>query len=116
MFYSGLAARYYDLFFPELDETELLFYQKHIASCASPALEIGCGTGRLLLPLLERGVVVEGVDYSTEMLVQCKQKALRLGFEPVLYQQSMESLSLPKQYGCVYSPLGTFQQLADRDE
>jgi len=116
MFYSGLSMHYYDQFFPELDEKELLFYQKHIAVCPGPALEIGCGTGRILIPLLEQGLAVEGFDHSSEMLAQCTKKALKLGLEPVLYQQSMQSLSLPRQYGCLYSPLGTFQQLADRED
>lgn len=116
MFYSGLSARYYDQFFPELDKTELLFYQKHIVSCPPPALEIGCGTGRLLLPLMQEGLQIEGVDNSAQMLAQCKQKAEKLGLEPIVYQQNMQSLALPKHYGCIYSPLGTFQQLANRND
>ncbi len=116
MFYSGLSVRYYDLFFSAIDESELSFFAKQVETAQSPALEIGCGTGRILIPLLEQGLAVEGFDYSPEMLAQCTKKALKLGLEPVLYQQSIQSLSLPKRYGCLYSPLGTFQQLADCDD
>lgn len=113
-FYKGLPATLYDSFFSEVDEQELNFYAQHISACPQPALEVGCGTGRLLLPLLERGLNVEGFDASPEMLVLCKEKATQLGFSPVLYEQNMQHLALSKQYGCIFSALGTFQQLMHR--
>lgn len=115
-FYAGLPATLYDSFFPEVDEQELAFYAQHIKDCAPPALEVACGTGRILLPLLERGLDVEGFDASPEMLAQCKAKAAQKHLSPVLYQQLMQDLSLSKKYGCVFSPLGSFQQVADRDD
>lgn len=115
-FYKGLPAILYDSFFLEVDEQELNFYAQHIAACAQPALEVGCGTGRLLLPLLERGFIVEGFDASPEMLALCKAKAAQLDLSPVLYEQQMQHLAVSKQYGCIFSALGTFQQLADRDD
>jgi len=116
MFYAGLSALYYDAFFIDSDASELLFFQQQIEQAPGPALEIGCGTGRILLPLMQRGLEVEGFDASAQMLALCKEKASALGLEPILYRQTMQDLSLPKQYGCLYSPLGTFQQLAERDD
>lgn len=113
MFYQGLPVLYYDAFFCELDEAELLFYKQMIASAPSPALEIACGTGRLLLPLLQAGLSVEGFDSSPQMLAQCKIKAEQATIKPVLYEQAMQALSLPKRYGCIFSALGSFQQLSD---
>lgn len=113
MFYQGLSACYYDAFFCEPDELELLFYKQMIESTPSPALEIACGTGRLLLPLLKAGISVEGFDSSPEMLAQCKVKANKTDIKAVLYQQQMQALTLPKKYGCLFSALGSFQQLTD---
>lgn len=113
MFYQGLSALYYDAFFCEPDEAELLFYKQMITSVPSPALEIACGTGRLLLPLLQAGFSVEGFDSSPEMLAQCKAKAARYHLKLVLYEQQMQTLSLTQKYGCLFSPLGSFQQLSD---
>lgn len=113
-YYSGYIAAYYDLFFPAVDIEELDFYAQQVASCPQPALEIGCGTGRIMLELLKQGFAVEGADNAPEMLALCKQKGLQEGLEPMLHEQSMQDLSLPKKYGCIYSPLGTFQQLVDR--
>ena len=115
-FYKGLPATLYDSFFPHVDEQELDFYARHIASSAHPALEVGCGTGRILLPLLERGLAVEGFDASLDMLELCRAKAEQLHLAPVLYEQRMQDLALSKQYGCIFSALGTFQQIADRDD
>ncbi|RYD65398.1 MAG: class I SAM-dependent methyltransferase, partial [Verrucomicrobiaceae bacterium] len=36
------------------------------------SLEIGCGSGRLLLPLLQKGHNVEGLELSREMLDLCR--------------------------------------------
>ena len=113
-FYSGLSATLYDSFFPEIDEPEINFYAQHILACPQPALEIACGTGRMLLPLLERGLDVEGFDASPEMLAQCRAKAAEKNLSPILYEQYMQDLSLSKQYGCIFSPLGSFQQMSDR--
>lgn len=116
MFYQGFPALYYDAFFCELDESELRFYKQIIESSGDPAIEIACGTGRLLLPLIQAGCSVEGFDSSQEMLELCKQKAEQMHIEPILYQQQMQSLTLPKKYGCLFSALGSFQQLSNLDD
>lgn len=115
-FYSGLSVLFYDYFFPEHDNQETDFYAQHISLSPSPALEVGCGSGRLLLPLLKRGLHVEGLDMSPEMLAQCREKAQSLNLKPILYEQRMQDLSLSKQYGCIFSALGTFQQISARDD
>jgi SAM-dependent methyltransferase len=113
-FYTDLAAAYYDAFFECVDEQELDFWHRALAASASPALELGVGTGRILLPLLQRGLQVEGVDCSAVMLAQCKRKADALQLNPILYEQYIEHLQLSKQYGSIFCPLGTWQHIADR--
>lgn len=116
MFYQGLSACYYDAFFCEPDESELRFYKQIIESAPSPALEIACGTGRLLLPLFKLDFAVDGFDSSPEMLAQCKVKTNKTDIKAVLYQQQMQALSLPNKYGCLFSAVGSFQQLAHLDD
>jgi SAM-dependent methyltransferase len=70
----------------------------------------------LLLPLLQADFAVEGFDSSPEMLAQCKAKAAQYHIKPVLYEQQMQTLSLPKRYGCLFSAVGSFQQLANLDD
>jgi SAM-dependent methyltransferase len=78
-----------------------------------PALDVGCATGRLLLDYLAEGIDIDGVDVSSEMLALCRAKAEARGLNPMLYQQAMESLDLPRRYRTILVPSSTFQLITD---
>ena len=62
----GLVARWWAEFnAPGPDE--LAFYRGVIERDGQPALDLGCGAGRLLLPLLSAGLDVDGCDISPDM-------------------------------------------------
>ncbi|HET6446469.1 MAG TPA: class I SAM-dependent methyltransferase [candidate division Zixibacteria bacterium] len=81
-----------------------------------PALDVGCGTGRLLIPFLLDGLDVDGVDNSRKMLDICRQKARDQDLDPTLYQQSMEQLDLPREYGTIFIPSSTFQLITTPED
>lgn len=85
-----------------LDAPEIAYYQKLIEQYGQPALDVGCGTGRLLLPYLRAGLDVDGCDISADMLAHCRQKADREGFSPTLYAQAMHDLDIPRTYQTIY--------------
>ncbi len=74
-----------------------------------------CGSGRFLVPLLQAGVPIEGVDASAAMLAACRSSAEDLGLVPKLYEQSLEDLSLPQQYGLAFVPAGSLGLIHQRD-
>ena len=76
-------------------------------------LDVGCGTGRLLLDYLADGVDIEGVDNSPQMLALCREKADRFGLSPTLFHQSMEDLDLPRRYQVILVPSSSFQLVTD---
>jgi SAM-dependent methyltransferase len=80
------------------DPDELAFYQSFIEGDGQPALDLACGAGRLLLPLLSAGLDVDGCDISPDMLAFCREGAARQGFSPRVYQQAMHELDLPRSY------------------
>ena len=80
------------------DEPATLYYQKSIERYGQPALDVGCGTGRLLLPYLRAGLDVDGCDISPDMLAHCRERAEREGFSPTLYAQAMHELHIPRTY------------------
>lgn len=84
------------------DEPDVAFYQKFIENDGQPALDVGCGTGRLLLPYLRAGLDVDGCDISPDMLAHCQKKAEREGFSPNLYAQAMHELDLPRTYQTIF--------------
>ncbi len=75
---------------------------REIGRYGQPVLDLACGTGRLLLPLLQAGIDVDGCDISGDMLYHCQRKAASQGFHPNLYQQPMHAIDLPRKYKMIY--------------
>lgn len=112
--YRGLIAQAWDLLRGDTsDWGDRPFYRDIIRASGQPALDIGCGTGRLLLDYMADGIDIDGVDSSPEMLEICRQKAQKLGLHPTLYQQNMEALELPRSYRTIIVPSSSFQLITD---
>ena len=84
------------------DTPELPFFRNAIARFGQPALDVACGTGRLLLPLLRAGIDIDGCDISGDMLQHCRRQAAREGFDPGLHEQPMHAFNLPRRYKTIY--------------
>jgi SAM-dependent methyltransferase len=82
---------------------EAAYFQSVIESAGQPALDLGCGTGRLLLLYLQAGFEVDGCDYSADMLAHCREHALRAGYTPGLYHQAIHELDLPRRYRTIFA-------------
>jgi len=85
-----------------LSTRELPFLVREIARYGHPVLDLGCGTGRLLLPLLRDGVDIDGCDVSGDMLRHCRDRAAAEGLKLRLYEQPMHALELPRRYRTIY--------------
>jgi SAM-dependent methyltransferase len=88
--------------FTEPEADELAFYRGVIERNGEPALDLACGVGRLLLPLLDAGFDVDGVDASPDMLAHAERLAHARGLSPSLAAQAMHELDLPRRYRTVY--------------
>ncbi len=99
--HHGLMARWWAEF-NEPKPAELAFYRGAIERFGEPALDLACGAGRLLLPLLEAGLDVDGVDVSTDMLSQARRLADSRGLSPSLTRQAMHELDLPRRYRTIF--------------
>jgi SAM-dependent methyltransferase len=97
----GLIARWWAEFNEPAPE-ELAAYRAYVENDGQPALDLGCGTGRLLLPMLRDGLDVDGCDISPDMLEHCRRLAARDGLTPNLYQQAMHELDLPRTYRTIF--------------
>ncbi len=116
MNWTGLAAQAWDPSGGDEPQWDHDYIKRLIEQNDGPALDVGCGTGRLLLRYLQAGWDVDGVDTSADMLAICRAKADRQGLAPKLYQQSMQALDLPRTYKTIFIPCGTFCLIVDRDE
>lgn len=81
---------------------EVPYFLARIEQYGQPVLDLGCGAGRVLLPLLEKGVDIDGCDISEDMLKFCLQKAKQAGFNPNLYPHSMHTFEIPRKYKLIY--------------
>jgi len=86
--YHGLIASTWDLWRDDTANwSDRGFYLDVIRRYGQPAIDIGCGTGRLVLDYAEAGIDIDGVDNSPEMLAICRAKAEKLDLSPMLYEQ-----------------------------
>ncbi len=110
--HHGLVARWWAEFNHGGPEVE---YFRPFVAAGQPALDAGCGTGRLLLPYLRDGLDVDGCDVSPDMLAECRRLAAAEGLEPTLYAQALHELELPRRYGTIVC-CGTFGLGSTREQ
>ncbi len=99
-------ARFYDLDLEGFDDDLALYME---LAEGRDVLELGCGTGRIVVPLAEAGVRVTGVDLSTAMLGIARDRAEGLALR--LIEGDMRTLDLDERFGAVFVPLGGLQHM-----
>jgi len=97
-FHRGISARAWNAI---EGGPEIAYFRDIIDRSGEPALDAGCGAGRLLLPWLEDGLDVDGADVSPDMLEICRRKGAERGLTPQLFEQPMHALELPRRYRTV---------------
>lgn len=106
------AAKYYDA--NPAAPKDVPFYQARLAGPESRVLELGCGTGRVLLPLAQRCRFISGLDISETMLELCREKlrAARLGPDRALVRTAdISAFSLERKFDLVIAPFRVLQNL-----
>jgi SAM-dependent methyltransferase len=96
----GLVAKWWAEF--NVGGPEIGYFQRFIERDGEPALDVACGTGRLLLPYLRAGLDVDGCDVSADMIALCREQAEREGLSPTLFVQAMHELDPPRKYKTVF--------------
>jgi SAM-dependent methyltransferase len=109
--YAGPIADWYDDWLSGRKE-DIACYVEVFKGHSGSALELACGTGRLLLPLAQSGVAVEGLDSAPDMLALLRKKAALLGLDDIcLYEQPMQDFAISKQFDSIFIAGGSFQLL-----
>jgi SAM-dependent methyltransferase len=99
----GLVARWWAEFNDDFRPHEISYFQRYIEADGQPALDVGCGTGRLLIPYLREGLDVDGCDVSADMIDLCRAKAAREALSPELFVQAMHELDPPRRYRTIFA-------------
>jgi SAM-dependent methyltransferase len=114
--YTGLVAEAWDALRGDTSGwADRQFFLGLIRERGEPVLDVGCGTGRLLLDFLDLGIDIDGIDNSDEMLGLLRRKAEQSGLDVRnrLSRQSMEDLRLERRYRTIIVPSSSFQLLID---
>lgn len=117
---DSLFVRAYDAFYVGGARwRDVAFYERLAREAGGPVLELGCGTGRIALPLAEKGLSITGVDISDGMLAVARSKAAARPAEVrdrlTLIHQDMSELDLGRTFSFVFVPARSFQHVLTVD-
>jgi SAM-dependent methyltransferase len=113
---GALATEVYELDKPVGQPfADVGYYTGLLADVCGPILDPATGTGRFLIPLLEAGHEVEGLDSSPHMLGRCRQHCRDRGLDPVLREYDMTVFVQLAAYEAVIVPAGSIALLAGRE-
>ncbi len=112
--YDRLDAAFYDYYSPGV-EGDVQFYVEEAKKAGSSVLEVGCGTGRILLPIAESGIAIVGVDRAPAMLSLLRQKLAKYSPDTPsrveLIEGDMRNFSLGRRFKLVTIPYRAFLHL-----
>ena len=117
-YYGALSTEVYDFTKPVGYSLggDIEYYLERLKGTHGKILEAGVGSGRFLIPLLEKGFDVDGIDYSAEMLNSCRVRCEERNLETNLYEGDLRSFNLETKYEAIVVPTGSFcliDKLAD---
>jgi SAM-dependent methyltransferase len=110
-----VAAKYYDAAYAAMDLVDAAFYIELAKQSGGPVLEIGCGTGRLLIPIAREGIEIHGVDNSGPMLGTLRENLSRetpaVSDRVTLHAGDMREFRLGRTYPLVTIPFRPMQHM-----
>ncbi len=99
--HHGLVAAWWSEFNDDFRPHEVDYYRTAVERLGGPVLDAGCGTGRVMIPLLRDGHEVDGCDVSADMIDVCRSKAAAAGFEPRLFVQALDEIETGHRYATI---------------
>ncbi len=116
----GFVAEYYDYVVPYRDRQDVPFYVEIARDSEGPVLELGCGTGRVLIPTARAGIEIVGLDVSPSMLSVCQEKLSceirKVQSKVKVLRGDMRHFDLAREFRLVTIPFRGFQHLITLDD
>ena len=118
-FYVDIADLY-DFVVDYQTRPDVTFFVEMAKSAGRPVLELGCGTGRVLIPTARSGVDIVGLDLSPQMLTVCKRKLADESSDVQsrvrLVEADFRQFELSQKFALITIPFRPFQHLLEVDD
>ena len=96
------------------------FYVAEAKAAQGGVLEVGCGTGRILLPIARAGSSIVGIDSSRQMLARCRAKLAAESAEvrkrARVEDHEMRDFDLGSRFPLIIAPFRVLQHLTTIDD
>ena len=106
---------FYDAMYDNLNRRDIEFFVDYARDAGGKTLELGCGTGRVLIPTAVASCEITGLDLSPYMLKKCREKVAKLPPEVKknihLIQGNMTKFATGEKYALATIPFRPFQHL-----
>ena len=113
--YQSSIAEFYDWIPAYAKRIDVAFYVNYSKSTYGKTLELGCGTGRILIPTAVAGCEIFGLELSRYMLAKCQEKLKKQPKEAQkraqLMQGNMISFKINETFKLITIPFHAFQHL-----
>jgi SAM-dependent methyltransferase len=111
----SVIAQFYDYVVPYRERRDVGFFVELAQQACGAVLEIGCGTGRVLIPMAQVASEVVGLDASPAMLAVCHGKLAResadVQAKVKLVEADMRNFELYRTFRLITLPFRPFQHL-----
>ncbi len=95
---------------------DIPFYKDQVKKYGDPVLELGCGTGRITIPIAEDGYDIIGLDISKKFLKRGKEKAKKEGSDVSWIEGDMRNFSLDKSFNLIFIPFNSIQHILSLED
>lgn len=109
-YYGSLCTEMYEILHKDAPQDELEFYLSY-AEKGMSILEPLCGSGRFMIPFLERGLNIRGIDLSSEMIAKLKEKAP----DAIVFQGDISEYDSEKSFDYIFISSGSVSLFTDMD-
>lgn len=109
-YYGSLCTEMYEILHGEAPQDELEFYLSY-AKKGMSILEPLCGSGRFLVPFLEKGYEISGIDLSKEMLAKLRRKAP----DAKVFREDILNFTINKKFDYIFISSGSVSLFTDID-
>jgi SAM-dependent methyltransferase len=111
----AFIAEYYDAAYNRRNDLDIPFWVDYAQQAKGHALELACGTGRVLIPTARAGCNITGLDLSSYMLAKCREKLKQqpkdVQKRVKLVEGNMTAFSTGEKYALITMPFRPFQHL-----